>query len=82
MMSIKLKWRCGGCGKVHDDRSDARICCIRYAHVYEAYICPVCSDNHVTEQEAIDCCGFDPDAPPSPPSVEELEAAGQLRLVP
>lgn len=34
------------------------------------------------EDEAIDCCGFDPDAPPPPPSTAELEAAGQMRLLP
>ncbi|KIO49624.1 hypothetical protein [Nitrosospira sp. NpAV] len=75
---IEPKWKCGECGDLHDDEDEARECC--EPSVFEVYVCPTCGEEHSAEAEAIDCCNFDPDGPPPPPSAEELEAAGQMRL--
>lgn len=73
-------WRCNECMTVYDNEDDAVECC--QPRVTEGYICPVCGSFHMNADRAVDCCGFDPDAPPPPPSAEELEAAGQMRLMP
>lgn len=77
---LKCQWMCEGCDDIHDTEWDAQQCCP--PEVTEIWRCPICSDIHYEEQGAILCCGFDPDAPPPPPSAEELERAGQMRLVP
>lgn len=53
----------------------------RRPRVRMVYVCPECGDDYSEEVEALDCCGHDEDAPPHP-STAELEAAGQLRLLP
>lgn len=77
---LEPKWQCDACSSVHDFEDDAEDCC--KPRVIEGYACPICLDFHRREEAALDCCGFDPDAPPPPPSAAELEAAGQLRLLP
>lgn len=72
-------WRCGECFTVHDDEDDARDCCPQ--RIEEGYACPVCGEFHEEEAAAIACHDWDPDRPISP-TVLELEAAGQLRLIP
>jgi hypothetical protein len=79
-MSIAAKYKCCECGEVLDDVDKARYCC--HPRVDEVFMCPICQSPHDLEEFALDCCGFDPDGPPPPPSAAELEAAGQLRLVP
>jgi hypothetical protein len=72
-------WQCDRCGDVHDNEDDARECCA--PEIIEGYLCPLCRDFHECEEAAFDCCGWDPDMP-IPPTAIELEAAGQMRLIP
>ena len=73
-------WRCNECGTVHEDEDDARDCC--QPSITEGYICAVCAVFHMDEDVAIDCCAdIDLDGPRLP-TPRELEAAGQLRLLP
>lgn len=74
-----MAWRCDDCYTVHDDDDDARECCA--PEIIAGYTCPLCRDFHTREADAIACCDWDPDKP-IPPSARELEAAGQLRLIP
>lgn len=78
--SIKDLWRCDECGELHGDEEDAAECC--RPNITAGYGCPVCGAFCLSENEAIDCCDFDPDGPPPPPIAAELEAAGQMRLIP
>lgn len=78
--TLTPKYKCCECGDLHDDLDDARECCV--PRVEEVFLCPICQAPHNEEEDAIDCCGFDPDGPPPPPSAAELEAAGQMRLLP
>lgn len=75
---ILPQWKCNECGDLHITEWRAEQCCP--PQVGQVYVCPVCGDEHHTEKDAIACCGFDPGAPPPPPTMAELEAAGQLRL--
>lgn len=59
---IKETWKCHGCGGFHDYEYEAMECC--QPEVSKIFICPICEDDHPNENSAIDCCGFDPDAPP------------------
>ena len=72
-------WRCGDCLTVHDNELDAQECCP--PKIDEGYTCPLCGDFHLAEEAALECCGWDPDMP-VPPTAAELEAAGQMRLIP
>lgn len=72
-------WQCDRCGDVHDDEDDARACCA--PDVIAGYTCPLCATFHTGDAAALECCGWDPDKP-IPPTALELEAAGQLRLIP
>lgn len=76
---LDLRWRCEACGLVHSDEEDAGDCC--KPEITDGYECPLCCKFFEDENEAIACCGYDPDGPPPPPTKEELEAAGQQRLV-
>ena len=75
---LEPKYECGECGEIHDDEDEARYCCP--PSVKEVFVCPLCEIYHKEEADALDCCGFDPDGPPPPPTAEELERAGQQRL--
>lgn len=44
--------------------------------------CDECGELHDYEEDALECCGYDPEAPPPPPTTYELEALGQMRLFP
>ncbi len=81
-MATKLEtvWKCHECGEIHDDEDSTYECC--RPDVSEGYLCPECADFHRSEANALACCEHDPDAPPPPPTAAELEAAGQLRMVP
>ena len=85
MATIEPKWKCDICLRVHDRRSDAedcwRDCNTVEPDVYEVYLCPTCGSEEAYEADAITCCDAQA-APPPPPTAEELEAAGQARLVP
>lgn len=80
MNKPKEAWRCNECGTPHEDEYDAKDCC--QPSITEGYICAVCAEFHVAEDVAIDCCAdIDLDGPRLP-TPRELEAAGQLRLLP
>ena len=79
MAGIESKWRCDNCGLLHDDEYYARDCCPN--EISEVFVCPLCSDTHCRDSEALECCGYDPDAGPPPPTPAQLEAMGQLRLI-
>lgn len=72
------KYECPECHLLHGSYDSARECC--EPDIGEVWLCPVCGSHNFEEEEAIECCGFDPDGPPPPPTAEELEAAGQTRL--
>lgn len=72
-------WKCSKCGDVHDDEEDAYECC-RPA-VVAGWLCPACNEFHVRKQDALDCCA-DESLLPRQLTADELEAAGQLRLIP
>lgn len=74
------KWRCDECGEIHDYEDEAYECCP--PQVSRVFVCPVCDDHHMKEVDAIECCDYDPDSPPPQPTADELERAGQMRLVP
>lgn len=75
---IEPKWECDECGDLYESEDDAQECC--QPTIREVFVCPICTEHQYNERDAIDCCGFDPDGPPPPPTAEELEHAGQLRL--
>ena len=75
---IQSHWRCEGCSEVFSDEDVARDCC----PPEQVYLCPVCDESYRHEAEARACCPFAPQAPPPGPTPQELEAMGQLRLLP
>ena len=75
----KKKWRCDGCGRIHEFHFDARYCC--QPNVTWGYVCPTCETFYIEEETAIACCQDESEAPPTP-TAQELEAAGQARLLP
>jgi hypothetical protein len=77
--TLEPRWKCGECGWVHDSEDDANDCCRPI--IIEGWECPICRKFFEDDKEAIACCGYDPDGPPPPPTKEELEEAGQQRLV-
>jgi hypothetical protein len=79
-MRLDEKWRCDECGRIHADRDEAHECCA--PQVSAGYQCPKCDAFHREMPDALDCCGYDPDAPKPPPAADEIEAAGQQRLLP
>lgn len=80
-MTTKNKvWRCDECGTVHKDEDYARDCC--RPTVTEGYVCATCETFYNEEDEAIACCALDAPEEQRPPTAEELEAAGQVRLLP
>lgn len=74
-----LAWQCDRCGEVHDDEAAAREYCA--PAIIDGYTCPLCGTFYTGDAAALDCCGWDPDMP-IPPTAAELEAAGQMRLIP
>jgi hypothetical protein len=84
--TITEKWRCHECGTLHDFEDDAHTCC--RPQVSKVYVCQDCGDDHREKSEAVACC-CDDDATSEErqqqvprPTTAQLEALGQLRLVP
>ena len=81
MATIKARYRCHGCAELHEDDWDAQNCC----PPEKVYACSVCDQDYFLPDDAESCCpeeeGNDPDALPFISHVE-LEALGQLRLIP
>lgn len=79
------KYRCERCGLVYADSLDAEDCWTnhRMPEIDEVYACPVCLEEHDTEDLACACIASHAgDTPPAPITAAELEAAGQTRLIP
>ena len=72
-------WRCDECDTVHEDEDAARECC--QPRTSSGYTCEDCGTFHLMKETAIACCQDEPEEPHTPTG-EELEAAGQLRLLP
>ena len=81
-MKAKLKYRCDSCGELHDDDDEAEFCC--RPNVSETWVCGLCDSENHSEEEAEACCPLaDPLSTEAMRlSVEELEQAGQKRLIP
>lgn len=77
---LEPKWLCESCDEIHDDEEDARDCCP--TQISEVFLCPICQMSFYVEIDALNCHDFDPNGPPPPPTPAELEAAGQMRLLP
>lgn len=81
---VTRKHRCCECGTLHDFYDDAATCCV--PQVEEVFVCLDCGDWHRVKHEAeACCCDGDPDErQPQLPAltIAQLEALGQLRLVP
>lgn len=73
-------WRCDECDFVHENEDEARECC--YPNITEGYTCAVCDEFHFCEESAITCCDHIDIDGPRLPTPRELEAAGQMRLLP
>jgi len=78
-MALKSVFKCGECGDIHDEEDDAVECC--FPGVTEGFLCPVCQGFFIDEEAALACHDTDEDFVP-PPTAAELEAAGQMRLLP
>ena len=72
-------WRCDECGIRYRRRWEAIDCC--EPTVTEGYVCATCETFYNEEDEAIACCALDAPEEQRPPTAEELEAAGQVRLL-
>lgn len=84
--SVPRKYRCDECGTLHDFEDDAYTCCP--PSVSAVFVCQDCGDWHREESEAAACCCDDDETAETrrqavlTPTAEQLEAIGQLRLVP
>lgn len=78
MATVFVKWRCDGCGELHEDEECARECCT--PEVVEVYQCSVCHLRFEDEWEADEHCNTHNDDEPDEPTKAELEAHGQQRL--
>ena len=78
-MALKTVFKCGKCGETHDFEDDAIECCAPI--IDEGYLCPLCGEFFFNEQGALACHDVDKDFV-QPPTAAELEAAGQMRLLP
>ena len=74
------KFRCSECGELHDWEDDAQSCCAPDVHEVQCWKCSECGDVTDDEDQARYCC-LDEDIVLLP-TPEQLEAAGQQRLVP
>jgi len=71
-------WLCDNCDARHKSEFDAMYCC--QPSITSGYICPTCETFYTEEDAAIACCQAEHEAPPTP-TAQELEAAGQGRLL-
>ena len=48
------------------------------------YVCAECGEAHALKKNAADCCYLNEEGPdaPRPPTLAELESAGQMRMLP
>lgn len=76
-MNLRTKYRCGACKTVHKDEDSAFLCCL--PAITEIYECPACGKDHDKRHKAVECCS---DPRKSELSPVELEAIGQIRLIP
>ena len=78
----KRMYRCDECGELHHDHYCAADCCA--PRVSETWLCESCGSENFNQAEADACCPLED--PMSPEAyrhqVEQLEAAGQKRLIP
>ena len=72
-------WLCDSCDARHKSEFDAMYCC--QPSITSGYVCPICEAFYTEEDQASDCCKTEPEEPRLP-TAEELEAAGQVRLLP
>lgn len=79
-MSKYIKFRCHDCGDLHDTYSDAEYCCPP-PPPKQVFACPECQDYYDDERSAAECCGVS-EGELHAPTHAELEAAGQMRLIP
>lgn len=77
---IKPQYECDRCDGLHKRFSEAEDCCA--PSVNTVYQCPLFEDTHFSEQSALACCNYDPNAPVEPVrlTAAEMEEHGQLRL--
>lgn len=81
------KWACERCGALHDYEDSAVECCPNL--VVQIWLCGTCKEEYGSRDSADECCE---EQFPEPDlteqvirqdlSAEELEALGQLRLIP
>ena len=79
-MSKYIKFECPDCGERHDCLTSAEFCCPP-PMPRQVFVCPECACGHDDERFAAECCGSGEDALYAL-SHAELEAAGQMRLIP
>ena len=72
-------WLCDNCDARHKSEFDAMYCC--QPSITSGYICPTCETFYIEEDEAIACCQVTAEEVIHV-TAQELEAAGQLRLLP
>jgi hypothetical protein len=79
-----LQYECKACGEFHETEDYAAECSCH--GIIEWFRCPVCDDHFRRREECEECISSHDEAPSSidAPVVtaEELEAAGQQRLIP
>ncbi len=76
-----IKFQCPSCGEVHDKEHQAENCCIPEAEEVTMWECTECGEAHDDREHAHLCCwDEESDLEPLPPTPQELEAAGQMRL--
>jgi hypothetical protein len=65
-------WQCDSCGECYRLEENAKSCCA------QSFICGGSSEQHTDAESASECCGI-----PflTMPSLEDLEKAGQMRLI-
>ena len=80
MTQAEIRWKCNECCATYEDKYDAAYCCGPYMR----WACPVCHDDGwEDEADALACCYTgDEEDNPAKPTAEELERAGQQRLIP
>ena len=73
------RWRCDECGTLYYGRTSARECC--QPSITLGYVCPTCETFYIEKDEAIACCQTTAEELILV-TAQELEAAGQGRLLP
>lgn len=79
-MSRYIKYQCPECGDLHDDIDEAEDCCPRDCPM-QVFVCPECDSVNAIYEDAVGCCAAEEETMHMA-SPAELEAAGQMRLLP